>query len=259
MDGAFRPLVVSRLAIALCSLALCVAGAAAQELPLVAAPAAAASPAADPSGEVVEIRAWFVAIDPLLDRAALPGRPTTVGQAGASAPTVTYHARADFAVRSGESVLRFDGPLLTSAPADPALRTPWTILSAPRLLCVVGQAAEVSIRRTVPFMERGEGDCFVLREEPQLVEGYSLNLTPNTATSAGVQCQKTRIACTRLIGRQPVDGVPFEVGRPQLGTIELQLDLLLEPGKVALVRLPGGEGEPAVIVLLSADPAAPRR
>lgn len=234
----------------------------------VAAPPAPAPPATQPAadGPAVMTSIWIVSFAPPSDPLALPvfNPPTTrwlsdarPGADGTVPRATETHlagvsSLADFQIQSDGAALRFEnGALKFEAPSGKATAK---VVSAPRIMSLIGQEAQISVGRPIAYLERGNGDCLRLCETQGASEGLTLKLTVDHADAHACHFSNVAISVSRVAGRESLEGVPLEVGRPILDTRTTQLSLTLARDQVATLPLPPNTGEPTILVFLTAAP-----
>lgn len=231
------------------------------------APAAMIDSAGDPPR--VSVQLWFVSFDRGFDAAKLPldvraiasdGRFPHMGPGPDRRIRTSGLARqmhlGKFSVEGSGHCLRFvDGALLTQ-PCGDGPRSgapPWQVLSAPRLTVNGGQEATVDVGQPVAYLERRDDDCLVVRSAADAREGVFVRLAVQWVRDEGIRFRQIVLKASRIAGRQPVPGVPLDVGRPILDVRETELGLTLDPDSVAIMALSQGEDEPALLVFLTAQ------
>ncbi|MFH1745536.1 MAG: hypothetical protein ABIG44_00680 [Planctomycetota bacterium] len=134
----------------------------------------------------------------------------------------------------------------------PSSTSIWKTLTAPRLLCCVGQEANISIGQRVAYMVPRADGAFTL-EHTEEAEGIAIDVLPEAANDKIVSLKKVRMRITRVVSRQPVAGLPFEVGRPVLHTVEASTALRLATDQVAVFTLPqAADDDQPIFALLQA-------
>ncbi len=220
----------------------------------------------------VMISLWVVAFDPSIESSKLPfdlkayvaeasgrraegwpdGRTSTAGLA-------RQMAAGDVTVEAGGHVLTMrDGRLVSLPPGglDSASKPPWQIVTAPRLAVEVGQVGQVSIGEPLSYMEQRDDGCLTVKES-DAVEGAGVKLKVEWAREANIRFSEIELEVSRLAGRQPIAGVPFEVGRPIIDTRRTSLGLTLERDQVGVIPLPQREQDAPLLVFLTARPVEP--
>lgn len=137
---------------------------------------------------------------------------------------------------NGKFFQHVDGDGGKPVPADP-----WKVLAAPSILVLAGQEASISVGARVPYMVQREDGSLVIEHTEDLIEGLSVNLLVKQADEADggiVALEKLNIRISTLVGRQAIRGVPFEVGRPIIRTMEISSALSLGPRQMAIISLP---------------------
>lgn len=245
-------------AFALCLvLSGCLRAAAAQPPPQGSSPA---------DGPVVSAQLWFVTFSPELKSGDLPldlralardGLPHGRDENGRLA-TWGLAMQMEFDkldVRSDGHRLHVRDGALVSETESVERRTaspPWEIVTAPRVLVAIGQSASISVGRPIPYLKRQSDSCLAVETDDSLFEGVSLTLTATRANEDGVRFERMRLKVSRAVGRQPLEGVPLDVGRPIMDTRETELNNTLPADRIAVIPLPQGDGEPPLLVFMTA-------
>lgn len=126
----------------------------------------------------------------------------------------------------------------------------WTI-AAPTILCLVGQSASVCVAQAIPFMTMRDDASLVVVERAGVEEGLRIGLKVSEASDAAVRLDDCTVNLSRMVGREPIPGVPFDVGRPILKTIAATAALRLAPDQVAIIALTPNDEQP-IYTLISA-------
>ena len=161
--------------------------------------------------------------------------------------------------RDGQLVTEIDKEYEAKAPlakepdrAASAGAPPWQIIASPRIRVALNQQGMVSVGRPIHFMTKHDDGCLRVESSNDLVEGVELKLTASKILPEGIRFTGVSLKFSRVTARQPIDGVPFDVGRPIIDTRETSLDITLDNGNLAVIPLPQAENEPAVLVFLTA-------
>ena len=126
----------------------------------------------------------------------------------------------------------------------------FSVLSAPRLIAYDGQLAAVSIGQAVPYMVQRPDGSLVVERSDELTEGLSVEMKGQITDDGGVTVTITRFKLTRVVGRQPIADVPFEVGRPVLHAIETSAVLRLGGQHAGVIRLPREDEDDDIMLVL---------
>ncbi len=134
----------------------------------------------------------------------------------------------------------------------------WTQIVGPRIICFVQQAASCQVGRTeIPYMKQREDGSLIVDYWTE-TEGLSIDVNASAADAAGVTLEQLAVKITRLVGREPIPGVPFDVGRPIIRTMSVSTAMRLAPDKTAIIEMPTvAEDEKPVFVLIQARLAEP--
>lgn len=233
--------------------------------------AAAPPPAAvgkSPDEPVIDASLWFISFEPRvpasklpLDLGAVAGTLANQFGRGADGRIPTWGLAKQMQAHELEVVdgphrlVCRDGKLLTETAKERAAEAgppPWQIVSAPRILVALHQQGMVSVGRPIHYMTRQDNGCLRVESSTELVEGVELKLTASKIIPEGIRFTGVSLKFSRVTGRQPIEGVPFDVGRPIIDRRETSLDITLDNGNLAIIPLPQGENEPALLVFLTA-------
>ena len=132
-----------------------------------------------------------------------------------------------------------------------------TKIAAPRLLVYAGQDAALSVGREVPYMVARDDGSLVVERGENLIEGVFIELNVAEADGETIRFERLNIKISRVVGRQPIADVPFDVGRPIIQSRETDIALRLSAGQIAVVRFPrDNPDDPPILMLLSAKVVA---
>lgn len=226
-------------------------------------------------------RMWFVTFDASVESSDLPfdlmsfarrirGREEfgPVGQRRdgriITAGLARQMSQEKFQVNSGGYRLFFEGGSLKTiafgkdrrATSDEGIndvsRAPWKLVVVPSVLSYVGQLAEISVGRPVSQMVKNSDGTLRIEPAGAAVEGAFVKITVERASATEVRLGSIDLKVSRVAGRQPIDGVPFDVGPPIMDSRETNLSLTIKPDDVAIIPLPQGDVEEPITVLLTA-------
>lgn len=238
-------------------------------------PATNAQPLDESNEPAIMARLWVVAFNAGISGDSLPIDPRRAAMemqasGGARAPSPDAAGRMptlgiamqqkqeklDIRCR-GHRILMRNG-VLVSETADKAVETnndlqAWKILAAPALMTLLKQPAMVSVGQPVPYLVRREDGCLNVESSIDVAEGLTITMTASSLEPKGIRFTDIAIKMSRVVGREPIPDVPFEVGRPRLDTRETMLNVTVDNGNVAIIPLPQAEGEPAILVFLTAE------
>lgn len=173
--------------------------------------------------------------------------------AGGAAPGVVVIFD-NVSIRAGDALLRVvDGRIRDRAAApdrDGSANGPWQMLSAPTILCKVGQEAAVTVGAAVSWMVRREDGCLVVEQSADVREGFSIRLRVDRADETTVSFKDIHLKMSMIADRAKIDGVPFDVGRPTIQTIETSAALSVRPDRLAMITLPAVTDDTAAIFVL---------
>lgn len=129
------------------------------------------------------------------------------------------------------------------------------VLAAPRMLTLVGQSSSIRMGAEVPYLARNAGGCLEVRHDAEAQEGVEIEFVASDASDEFVTVKTFRVRVTAVASRQPIEGVPFDVGAPVMRTIEVSTSLKLASGKPAILALPRtNRWGPLLLAVVSASP-----
>ena len=228
---------------------------------------AAPDPASKPATAMVNL--WVVRFDQTVPRSELPfdvqglrrdpelavrlgtrpdGRTPTDGWAS----QLTTEKPAVMAL--GFRLVMKDGQLVTE-PIDKAnanATPPWQIVAAPKLLVQTEQKASLSVGRPVIHLVKEEDGRLRVEEAAGAIEGVTIDLKLAWVKPEEMRFSELTLRVSRILGREPLPGVPLEVGKPIMETRETNLGLTLDKGKVAVIPLPERPDEAPILVFFTA-------
>ncbi len=124
-----------------------------------------------------------------------------------------------------------------------------SVLTAPRLMTNDGQQASISIGEHAHYLVADADGCLRLAETEAFVEGLLIEVTPTIGDSGTIELRFDRIRLSRMIGRETLEDVPLDVGRPVVRTIETSATLELAGHTAAAIQLPTDAAEDGVVTL----------
>lgn len=214
--------------------------------------------------ETVTVRLWFVQFDPSVDTSQLPidirdlhqriPEHTPLANGRIQTTGLARQMRIDeLTLQIGPHRLAMrEGALVSSSDEGAKGGAPWQVLSAPVVLLAIGQQGVVSVGQPVSYLARRDDGCLAVETDAGAVEGVEIALTAKRLNEEGARFEDIRIKFTRVAQRQPVEGVPFDVGRPVLDSRETSLGLTIKADRVGIIPLPQGDNEPPILVFLTA-------
>jgi hypothetical protein len=102
-------------------------------------------------------------------------------------------------------------------------------------------------------MAKREDGSLVVKRSDEAIEGVFIQLNVDKADESSISITDCRVRIARVTGRQPIEDVPFDVGRPIITTLETSTSLRLRPGNEVVLQWPGPtENDPPIFVFLSA-------
>jgi hypothetical protein len=113
----------------------------------------------------------------------------------------------------------------------------WSMLCAPRLMLRSGDAGEMSVGRSVPYMTLNADGSLSVHENEQAFEGIRISLRAEAASSDRIRLSDVRVRLSRLASRLPIEGVPFDVGAPVMQSREMSVSVTVAPTEVAMISM----------------------
>lgn len=145
-------------------------------------------------------------------------------------------------VISPSSMLRHD-----NHPSPP----PFTILSAPSIGFKVNKPASLNIGQVIPYLTRDDTGCLTVHEDESLFEGITIEVNADKADDKGVSLSTFKVGMSTLTGRQPIEGVPLDVGRPIIHTQTLSAPIYIAANSGVVLPVPrsADQGDPILITI----------
>lgn len=129
-------------------------------------------------------------------------------------------------------------------------------MCSPRLVVFSSEEASIHVGRTVPYFERDADGCLAVRETDELSEGVGVHVRPFLTEGGHIRVDGCRLKVASVVGRQPLEGVPFDVGRPLIHRQEISTAFVAEPGRFVAMVLPRMSPKaPLVVMFLKATRA----
>ncbi len=122
-------------------------------------------------------------------------------------------------------------------------------LTAPRVLALLNQPASVRVGRSLQYIKRGEDGCLQVVEDDAQREGVAIDLLVGEASAERIVFREITVEVSEVVGRLPLEGVPFEVGRPVIGTRKARMELSLAPNQVGVFPIPRASEEDLPVLL----------
>ncbi len=155
-------------------------------------------------------------------------------------------------VRIGDQTWRL-GAALEGEPADDDA-APFTVLSAPSLICAADQATTLTIGEPTPYLVLGPDGALRLDDGEAEIEGVTIAVTPTIEDSGMIEISPIVVDLRRLAGREPIPGVPFDVGRPIFETHSSSRTIRLAADDVAVMPMSqiDADDNDAIMLVISA-------
>lgn len=130
------------------------------------------------------------------------------------------------------------------------------ILSRPQIRALIGQQAMVHIgshQSSIPYLVQTSDKTFSLREldVSKIPLGLTVEMTPREVEAADqIEIAPLRISMTTLDGRESIEGVELDVGKPIIATRSLETTITMKAGdEISGIALPGPPGRQPVLFL----------
>lgn len=132
----------------------------------------------------------------------------------------------------------------------------WKLFAAPRIQALVGQEASMTIGQRVPYMVQRDDGSLVVKQSDEASEGITISLLVDKTEGGLVSFAKLDLKLSTVIGRAAMAGVPFDVGRPTLRSVQVSTSLLVREGQLCVIPLPtnGSDDGPGLYLLLRIGP-----
>jgi hypothetical protein len=139
-------------------------------------------------------------------------------------------------------------------PWDDALKEPGvTVLAAPKLAVVARHSAVVQLQsqQIFTYLEPlGEGTFKAKHTDPmELGMKFVLGVQPIEADERFVELSPLEIQLAVLDGREPVDGLDLDVGKPIVATRSLKTTAKMKLGVTRIIPIPSGPKTQAALLL----------
>lgn len=137
--------------------------------------------------------------------------------------------------------------------------SPFTVLSAPRIRCRQGEEAVISMGTPVDYLLLDAHGCLRPAQpgrDPIDAEGVDIRLRPALIDDEAVEFDPVDVSFRRVVSREPIEGVPFDVGRPVMHEDRLRRAFRLVGDDVAVMLLSrpdANEDGPIFVVISRAD------
>ena len=165
------------------------------------------------------------------------------------APLPPASSAADDALRAEASPNDPDEELWRDTPR----RSPVTVLAAPKLAVPLKRPATVQIGTEQFFsylVPLGHGKFEAKHTAAQeLGMKFTLELQPVEGDDKVVEISPLEVQLSVLDGREPVEGLDLEVGKPIIATRSLKTSATMKLGATRMIELPSGPKTQAVLLL----------
>jgi hypothetical protein len=225
-----------------------------------AAPPAPAEVSAEADAVLIEIRVMELDLDAVASNVVTFSGEALEFQHGPDGSSPTIITGPEARIEIGEQEWSLDTlELVTENPdaRNPVLASerPMTSISAPRILTRIGQAASIAVGKQIPYLERDADGHLQVRTDEDSFEGVRVTVEPEPHDGEGVSIKRLRVHFGLLAGREPLDGVPLEVGKPIMSSVAITGSVTIPPGHVAVIPMPTWDSElDPILVLIRATP-----
>jgi hypothetical protein len=128
-----------------------------------------------------------------------------------------------------------------------------SVLAAPKLAVVAGRSGVIQIQteQVFTYLEPlGEGKFQAKHTTPtELGMKFVLGVKPVTGDAQAVQVSPLEIELAVLDGREPVEGLDLDVGKPIIATRSLKTTAKLKLGDKRIIPIPSGPTKHAALLL----------
>lgn len=135
------------------------------------------------------------------------------------------------------------------------------ILVGPKLLIESGKNAGCSVGSNCAYLEGDGSGCLRVKRITQfdddpilsLPEGAGFEIEATLQDDGAIKLGPMTFAYRRIVGREPIDGVPFEVGKPVIKTQRMSISLVMRQKATAVFAFPrDGQNDPLILALVQA-------
>ena len=144
----------------------------------------------------------------------------------------------------------FGAALKTNAFSESADDDAFKVLVAPRIVLHYDQKASISVGRDVPYMVKRKDGSLVVEHSGDLFEGVAADVKVSEPSADATFLTELQLKISRVTGRQAIEGVPFEVGRPTMSVQEIQSTLRLAERQDVVMRLPQSEADQPIFAIV---------
>lgn len=164
-------------------------------------------------------------------------------------PTLHFASEDDFRIDDDRWYLRLGEKHSISGQREDPMVSFAMALASPRILVREGEDATVVVGEQIPYLARRADGAFELRRSDEMTEGVTVDVGAPRKTDAGVAFERLAMRISEVIGREDVEGLPFDAGRPILKTTEVAFAPEIPRDRVAFVRVPGFVHEEGLLYL----------
>jgi len=124
-------------------------------------------------------------------------------------------------------------------------------LHAPRLLVFSGQRASISSGYYQPYLIKDDDGCLTLPDANDFTDGTNLEVGATLQDDGNILLDPLMASFTQMVGREKIEGVPLDVGKPIVQTAHMSMSLVISQKATAVFALPRfDENAPVILVLI---------
>jgi len=128
-------------------------------------------------------------------------------------------------------------------------------LATPQVVSLIGAPASIVVGRAIPYLQRRDDNALEVASSNDLTEGVTINVTIREV-SAPHSLDSTEyvgefdVRVNALAGREAIDGVPFDAGKPIIRTQAITTTLRTSAGQDVVMRLPPSADDASVVFVV---------
>lgn len=118
--------------------------------------------------------------------------------------------------------------------------SPFTVLSAPRVVCRVGEDAILSIGTPIEWLVLDDEGCLRRADErdgPLVQEGVEIRLRLTLANDDAIELAPMDVTLRQMVGRETVSDLALDVGKPILRERRIHRDVRVLRDRVAIIPI----------------------
>ncbi|MCB9855761.1 MAG: hypothetical protein H6818_08735 [Phycisphaerales bacterium] len=133
-------------------------------------------------------------------------------------------------------------------------------IASPRLLLFSGQGASFTSGMERAYLEKESADCLRLKwtggegdDQMSMAEGSAFEVNVALQEDGAIRFDPMKFQYRYMIGREPIDGVPLDVGKPIIKTMKMSISLVMKQNATAVFAFPrDSEDTPLILALVRA-------